>query len=90
MLEPLGVQVADGDDAGDVVLEDPRHIHVVGDAAAADLADLDLVAGRVGAQDGGGDDGGQHGCAGGAGQGGLEELSAGEVEMIIHNIVTLS
>ena len=52
VLEPFRVEVADGDDAGDVVLEDARHIHVVGDAAAADLADLDLVAGCVCAQDG--------------------------------------
>ena len=80
MLEPFGVQVADGDDAGDVVLEDARHIHVVRDAAAADLADLDLVAGCVGAQDGGGHDGRHDGDAGGAGQGGLEELPSGQSE----------
>ena len=86
MLEPFGVQVADGDDAGAVVLEDARHVHVVRDAAAADLADLDLVAGRVGAQDGGGDDGRHEGCAGSAGQGGLEELAAGEVEMLVHKM----
>ncbi len=57
MLEAFRVQVADGDDAGAVVLENPRHVHVVPDPAAADLADLDLLAGCVGAEDGGGDDG---------------------------------
>ena len=52
VLEPFRVEVAEGDDAGDVVLKEARHIHVVRDAAAADLADLDLVAGCICAQDG--------------------------------------
>src|ERR1035441_3846805 len=52
VLNALGVQIADGDDPGDVVPENPLHVHVVGNAAAADLANLDLVAGRIGAENG--------------------------------------
>ena len=43
MLEPLGVQVTDRNDPGQLVVgKNALHVHVVRDAAAADLADLDL------------------------------------------------
>ena len=52
MLQPFGVEVADGDHAGDVMLDDAGQIHGEGDAPAADLADLDLLARRTRPQDG--------------------------------------
>ena len=81
MLDPFGVQVADGDDARDIMREDAPHIHVVRDAAAADLADLNLVAGGVCAEDRGRNDGGHDRQARRAGEGGFEEMASGEVEV---------
>ena len=78
VLEPFRVQVAHRDDSCSVVLENPRHVHVVPNAPAADLTNLDLVAGCVGAQDRGWDNGRHEVGTGSAGQGGFEEATAGE------------
>ncbi len=50
--QALGIQVAHGDHAGDIVFEDARHIHFVGDPATPDLADMDLIARRICAKHG--------------------------------------
>ena len=77
VLQALGIQVAHGHDAGDIVFDDAWHIHLMADAAAADLGDVDFLARRICAKHRGRHEGWDGDGARGAYHRGLEELSSG-------------
>src|SRR5258708_34712121 len=67
VFDPLAVEVASGHDAGDVVLPDAGQVVPARDASGADGTHVDAVAGRRGAENGGGGDGGEARGPGGGG-----------------------
>ena len=50
VLEASGVKVADRNDSRSTGAQKARHIHREGDSSAANLSDMDVVAGRLGAK----------------------------------------
>ena len=70
------VEVADGDHADGILLEQAGHVHLAADAAAADLQDVDLLARCVGAEDACRDDRGEANRGRGESSG-LEKMASG-------------
>jgi len=82
MSHPLGVQIANDYHPSDVVFENARQIHFMRDSAATDLGDLNLLAGRVRAEDGGRHNIGKAGYNGACRRGSSQKAATRELGII--------